>query len=147
MVLFAGLRERLALARVPGAFAGAPVAFTPQASVHGFMGFAVGPFVREKGKPMLEAIVSLTALGGSLGVLLGVAAKRLQVDSPAMEGAIAAILPGQNCGRCGYPGCAAAAAALLKGEAPVTVCPVGGRTVAAALAAKLCVDLDLSGVE
>lgn len=41
MVLFAGLRERLALARVPGAFAGAPVAFITAGLLSmAFMGFA-----------------------------------------------------------------------------------------------------------
>ncbi|WP_337997399.1 RnfABCDGE type electron transport complex subunit B [Oleispirillum naphthae] len=94
---------------------------------------------------MLEAIVGLTALGGGLGVFLGIAAKRLHVESSPLEGDIEAILPGQNCGQCGYPGCAAAAAAVAKGEAPVTVCPPGGRPVAHALAEKLCLAVDLSG--
>ncbi len=74
---------------------------------------------------MLEAIVGLTALGGGLGVFLGVAARRLHVESSPLEGEIEKILPGQNCGQCGYPGCAAAAA-IAKGEAPVTACPPGG---------------------
>ena len=39
-------------------------------------------------------------------------------------------LPGNNCGGCGYPGCDGAAAAIVKGEAPVTACPVGGSAVA-----------------
>ena len=38
-------------------------------------------------------------------------------------------LPGNNCGGCGYPGCDGAAAAIVNGEAPVTVCPVGGAAV------------------
>ncbi len=95
---------------------------------------------------MLEAIVGLTALGGGLGVFLGVAAKRLHVESSPLEGELEEILPGQNCGQCGYPGCAAAAVAVAKGEAPVTVCPPGGRAVAHALAEKLCLTVDLSGM-
>ncbi len=95
---------------------------------------------------MIEAIVGLTALGGGLGVFLGIAAKRLHVDSSPLEGDLEEILPGQNCGQCGYPGCAAAAAAIAKGEAPVTICPPGGRAVAHALADKLCVSVDLSGM-
>lgn len=44
-------------------------------------------------------------------------------------------LPGNNCGGCGYPGCDGAAAAVVKGEAPISVCPVGGSPVAAAIGA------------
>jgi electron transport complex protein RnfA len=41
MVLFAGLRERLALAQVPSAFAGAPIGFiTASLLALAFMGFA-----------------------------------------------------------------------------------------------------------
>jgi electron transport complex protein RnfA len=41
LALFAGLRERLALARVPGAFSGAPIAFvTASLLALAFMGFA-----------------------------------------------------------------------------------------------------------
>lgn len=95
---------------------------------------------------MIEAIVGLTALGGGLGVFLGIAAKRLRVEAPALDGELAEILPGQNCGQCGYPGCAAAAAAVARGEAPVTLCPPGGRAVAQALAERLCVEIDLSAL-
>jgi electron transport complex protein RnfB len=95
---------------------------------------------------MLEAIVGLTALGGGLGIFLGIAAKRLHVESNPLEADIEEILPGQNCGQCGYPGCAAAATAIAKGEAPVTICPPGGRAVAHALAAKLCLSVDLSAI-
>ena len=38
-------------------------------------------------------------------------------------------LPGNNCGGCGYAGCANLAAAIAKGEAPVNACPVGGEPV------------------
>jgi electron transport complex protein RnfA len=41
MVLFAGLRERLALAQVPAAFAGTPIAFVVAGLLSlAFMGFA-----------------------------------------------------------------------------------------------------------
>ena len=40
-------------------------------------------------------------------------------------------LPGANCGGCGFPGCGGLAAAIAKGEAPVTACPVGGADTAA----------------
>ena len=44
------------------------------------------------------------------------------------------ILPGANCGACGYSGCAGYAKALSSGEAPVGLCSPGGAAVAAATA-------------
>jgi electron transport complex protein RnfB len=95
---------------------------------------------------MIEAIVGLTALGGGLGLFLGIAAKRLHVEADPLDAAIEEILPGSNCGQCGYPGCAAAAAAIASGEAPVTLCPPGGKAVAQALADKLHVSIDLTDI-
>ena len=40
------------------------------------------------------------------------------------------ILPGNNCGGCGFAGCSGLAAAIAKGEAAVNACPVGGSVVA-----------------
>ena len=44
-------------------------------------------------------------------------------------------LPGNNCGGCGYAGCSGLAAAIVKGEAEVGGCPVGGAPVAAKIGA------------
>lgn len=96
---------------------------------------------------MLVAIVSLTTLGLILGLLLGIASRRLAVEGNALVEEIQAILPGSQCGQCGFPGCAGAAQALANGSALVTLCPPGGREVAAALAAKLGVDVDLSVIK
>ena len=38
-----------------------------------------------------------------------------------------------NCGGCGYPGCDGLAAAIVKGEAAVNACPVGGAEAAAVI--------------
>ena len=46
------------------------------------------------------------------------------------EEKIRAILPGNNCGACGYPGCDGLACAIAKKEAPINQCPVGGEEVA-----------------
>lgn len=95
---------------------------------------------------MLSAVGSLTAMGVTLGGLLGVAARYLAVEGNPMEAEIQAMLPGSQCGQCGYVGCAQAAAALAAGTAAVTLCPPGGRALAQELAAKLGVKADLSGV-
>jgi electron transport complex protein RnfB len=95
---------------------------------------------------MIAAILSLTLLGVGLGALLGLAARFLSVEAAPLVGDVEALLPGSQCGQCGYPGCAPAAAAIAAGEAPVTICPPGGRGLAQALASRLGVDLDLSAV-
>ncbi|MBL4800970.1 MAG: RnfABCDGE type electron transport complex subunit B [Emcibacter sp.] len=96
---------------------------------------------------MLEAVVSLTALGVGLGAVLGLAARYLKVEGNPLVEEIEQMMPGTQCGQCGYPGCAPAAEGLVKGEAEVTLCPPGGKSLAAALADKLGVELDLSKME
>ena len=96
---------------------------------------------------MLTALISLTILGALLGLILGVAAKVFRVEGNAMIAELNDILPGSQCGQCGFPGCNGAAQALAEGRAPVTLCPPGGRAVALALALKLGVDADMSGVQ
>ncbi|KAI5914535.1 RnfABCDGE type electron transport complex subunit B [Thauera sp. 2A1] len=96
---------------------------------------------------MIVAIVSLMGIGLALGALLGAASKWLAVEENPIEAELQAMLPGSQCGQCGYVGCAQAAAALARGEAPVTLCPPGGRAVAEALAKKLGVKADLSAHE
>ncbi len=96
---------------------------------------------------MLTAIVSLTVIGLVLGAILGIAARLLKVEGDPLGGEIEALLPGTNCGQCGFPGCAAAARALAEGRAGVTLCPPGGRALVGDLAAKLGVEADLSAVE
>lgn len=96
---------------------------------------------------LLAAVVSLTVLGTILGLLLGLAARYLKVEGNPLATEIEQLLPGSQCGQCGYPGCTGAAQALAEGNAPVTLCPPGGRAVVQALAAKLGIEADLSGVE
>jgi len=95
---------------------------------------------------MLSAVASLTTMGIALGGLLGVASRYLAVEGNPIEDEIKNMLPGSQCGQCGYVGCAQAATALAKGEAAVTLCPPGGRALAEQLAAKLGVKADLSAM-
>jgi electron transport complex protein RnfB len=96
---------------------------------------------------MITAITSLTILGAILGLILGVAARTFRVEGNPLVAQLLEILPGSQCGQCGFPGCAGAAQALADGTAPVTLCPPGGRAVAIALAARLGVEADVSGVK
>ena len=80
------------------------------------------------------AIVIATAIVGGTGILIGVflgfAGEKFKVEVDEREEAILGVLPGNNCGGCGYAGCSGLAAAIAKGEAPVNQCPVGGAPVA-----------------
>lgn len=95
---------------------------------------------------MIAAILSLTLLGAVLGIGLGVAARKFAVEGNPLVEELSALMPGSNCGQCGYPGCPGAAAAIADGTAPPTLCPPGGKALAAAIAEKLGISLDLSGV-
>jgi electron transport complex protein RnfB len=95
---------------------------------------------------MIAAVVSLTALGAVLGLMLGVADRFFAVEVNPVIAQVEALMPGSQCGQCGFPGCAAAATAMVEGRAAVTSCPPGGKALAAALATKLGVSLDLSDV-
>jgi electron transport complex protein RnfB len=95
---------------------------------------------------MSAAILSLTLLGVVLGIILSIAGRLLAVETDANLAEIEALLPGTNCGLCGYPGCAGAAAAIVAGTAAATCCTPGGKAVAQAIVAKLGIALDLSGM-
>ncbi|MBF0562543.1 MAG: RnfABCDGE type electron transport complex subunit B [Alphaproteobacteria bacterium] len=88
------------------------------------------------------AVGSLAVMGATLGTVLGVAARLLAVEEDPLELELVAILPGSQCGQCGFIGCAPAAAALAKGEAKPNLCIPGGKAVAESLAKKLGVSLD-----
>lgn len=82
---------------------------------------------------MLEGIITATVIVGVVGLVvglfLGIAAISFKVEVDEREEAILEVLPGNNCGGCGYAGCSGLAAAIVKGEAPVNACPVGGENV------------------
>ncbi len=61
-------------------------------------------------------------LGILFGVILAVAAHVFAVKVDERVTQIMEVLPGANCGGCGYSGCAALADAIVKGEAPPNAC-------------------------
>ncbi|WP_317933260.1 RnfABCDGE type electron transport complex subunit B [Halioxenophilus sp. WMMB6] len=95
---------------------------------------------------MIAAIVVLTAMGLLLGWGLGYASRIFHVDSDPLVEEVTAMMPGTQCGQCGYAGCTPAAEAVVHGEAPVTLCPPGGKPLAVALADKLGVEVNLDGM-
>ena len=78
---------------------------------------------------MLAAAICTACVGIFVGIFLGVAGIAFKVQTDEREEKVLAALPGNNCGGCGYPGCSGLASAIVKGEAPVNACPVGGAAV------------------
>ncbi len=83
---------------------------------------------------MLTAALVIGSLGVVAAIGLGVAARvfAVYVDPKIIE--IGDVMPGANCGGCGYTGCSAAAEAVVKGKALPNVCIAGGFEVAQAVA-------------
>lgn len=84
---------------------------------------------------IIIATVVVGVVGIVIGIVLGIAGEKFKVEVDPNEEAILGVLPGNNCGGCGYAGCSGLAAAIAKGEAEVGACPVGGAPVAAQIGA------------
>ena len=91
---------------------------------------------------ILKAVILLGLLGLVFGLILDFASKKFAVEVDPREEEILGVLPGANCGGCGYPGCGGLAAAVVKGEAPVNGCPVGGAAVAEKVAGIMGVEAE-----
>lgn len=88
------------------------------------------------GISITSVLIAMAIVGGTgivIGILLGIAGEKFEVEVDEKEIAVRACLPGNNCGGCGYPGCDGLAAAIAKHKAPVNACPVGGDAVAEAI--------------
>lgn len=83
---------------------------------------------------IIAAGVSLSAMGLVFGAGLAFASQKFAVEVDPKVLAIMDVIPGANCGGCGYPGCGGFAQAVAKGEAPVDGCPVGGADCTAKVA-------------
>ena len=83
---------------------------------------------------MLTAIIVLSLLALSFGLLLGFSAVRFKVEGDPLVDKIDSLLPQTQCGQCSYPGCRPYATAIADGEADINQCPPGGETTIIALA-------------
>jgi len=82
---------------------------------------------------MNEILLAVGVIGG-LGLVFGgglsFASRLFAVKVDERVPLVREVLPGANCGACGYPGCDGFAEAVVSGNAPVNGCPVGGNDVA-----------------
>jgi len=77
---------------------------------------------------ILYAVLVLSLTGGVLGLALAFAAKTFAVKKDERLETVISLLPGANCGGCGYAGCTTYAAKLVDGSAQVGGCPVSDET-------------------
>ena len=71
---------------------------------------------------ILLPIAIFAGMGVLFGVVLAIAAKIFAVKTDERIPQVQELLPGANCGGCGYSGCAALAEAIVKGEATPNAC-------------------------
>lgn len=83
-------------------------------------------------------IISLCAIGIVSAVILYVVAQKFKVEEDPRIDIVEGILPGANCGGCGYPGCRGLAEATVKATSlDGLFCPVGGSATMAKVAEAL----------
>jgi Na+-translocating ferredoxin:NAD+ oxidoreductase RNF subunit RnfB len=80
--------------------------------------------------PVLLAVAAVAAIGIICAVMLTVASKVMAVRTDERADTIRDVLPGANCGACGFAGCDGYAAALIReGGARTNLCVPGGDAV------------------
>ncbi len=84
---------------------------------------------------ILVSTVLVAVMGVSLGLVIGATAKAFEVKTDPRIGELSAMLPGANCGACGFAGCADFAKNLVAGDtedvSKCPVCPPAARSVIA----------------
>lgn len=86
---------------------------------------------------ILLAVLTLSILGLAFGIGLAYANKIFFVEANPKIEKILSVLPGANCGACGFPGCSALAEAIAEGKAAPEACFPGGHAVHEKVAAAL----------
>lgn len=89
---------------------------------------------------VLYPVLSIGGLGLVFGLGLGYASIKFKVFEDPKIPLVRDLLPGANCGGCGFAGCDAFAGAVVDGSAKPSGCPVGGGELAGKIA-------DILGVE
>ncbi|MBF0413124.1 MAG: RnfABCDGE type electron transport complex subunit B [Desulfamplus sp.] len=83
---------------------------------------------------MLHSILLMGGLGLIIGGALAFASKIFYVYVDPTVEAITSVLPGANCGGCGFPGCGPNAEAIAAGKSSPSSCVAAGPEVAIAIA-------------
>ncbi|TFG57730.1 MAG: RnfABCDGE type electron transport complex subunit B, partial [Spirochaetales bacterium] len=94
---------------------------------------------------ILYSFIAVTALGIIFGIGLAIAGKLLAVKKDEKIITVEGLLPGINCGACGFAGCSAYAEAVVDQGAELTRCAPGGQETAKSLAQFMGVEVVLTG--
>jgi len=89
------------------------------------------------------ALLGIGLMGLLFGAGLAIAALKFSVEADPKEEAVEELLPGANCGACGYAGCAQFAKTLAQGKARVTDCAACSVENQKRIAAILGVEIEL----
>lgn len=78
----------------------------------------------------IYAVILLGSIGAIAAIILYIVAKKFKVEEDPKVAEVEDVLPGANCGACGFAGCHAMAEALVKTKDVEHIyCPVGGSKV------------------
>jgi len=86
------------------------------------------------------AVISVTVIGVICSFILSIVSKLLYVKIDERITLLTNIMPGANCGACGYPGCSGYASALIEDNAKANLCTPGGASLLAKISEILGVD-------
>lgn len=84
-------------------------------------------------KNILLAFLLFAVIGGVFGLILAFASKVFEVKTDERVDSVKGVLPGANCGGCGFISCEALALAITQGEAKSNACVAGGSATAKAV--------------
>ncbi len=73
---------------------------------------------------IIKAILVMGLLGAGFAIFLTIASRIFTVKGDERKILLLGILPGTNCGACGFPGCSGMADALLANKADITRCMI-----------------------
>ncbi|MBF0203166.1 MAG: RnfABCDGE type electron transport complex subunit B, partial [Desulfamplus sp.] len=91
---------------------------------------------------MIQSVLLMGGLGLIIGGALAFASKIFYVYVDPKVEAINNVLPGANCGGCGFPGCGPNAEAIAAGKSSPSSCVAAGQDVAIAIAELMGLSLD-----
>ena len=93
---------------------------------------------------ILIGVIIVTVIGLIAGVILTAASKLFAVPVDETASKIRDVLPGANCGGCGYSGCDGYAEAVASGKAKPNLCSVGGAEAAAKIGEILGTEVEIA---
>ena len=78
---------------------------------------------------LVYSVIVLGLMGIIAGIILAFASKKFAVVEDPKIAEVEKVLPGANCGACGYAGCHAYAVAVAEGKADMNLCKPGAQKV------------------